>query len=120
MRWPLGLEYSAEDIANEAPETTVVARREGKVIATMQLRAVSANLLKVRQVAVADEVQGQGVGREMNRYAEDWIHEQGFSDVVLHARAHVIPFYEKQGYAVEGEEFTEVGIPHRKMTKKLI
>jgi len=119
LRWPLGLEYSEDDLRAEAGETTVVAVENGRVVGTIQLRALDDRVMKVRQVAVDDEVQGQGVGRRMSEAAEAWMRERGFEEIVLHARAVVLPFYEKQGYVVVGDEFTEVGIPHRKMVKAL-
>jgi len=39
--------------------------------------------------------------------------------MVLHAREAAIPFYLRLGYELEGEPFTEVGIPHRRMVKLL-
>jgi len=37
----------------------------------------------------------------------------------MHARKTAIGFYEKSGYSVIGDEFTEVGIPHFEMVKKI-
>ncbi len=45
--------------------------------------------------------------------------EQGFTQIVLHAQSHVAPFYARHGYAVEGAEFMEAGIPHRTMRLQL-
>lgn len=119
LRWPLGLEFSEQDIANEAGETTVIAAVGEDVIGTMQLRSLSPDLMKVRQVAVDDASQGTGVGRQMNSYAEAWIRSEGHKEIVLHARAVVLDFYLKLGYSVEGDEFVEVGIPHFEMRKRL-
>jgi predicted GNAT family N-acyltransferase len=38
----------------------------------------------------------------------------------MHARKDAIGFYEKQGYKISGDEFTEVTIPHFVMEKKLV
>ncbi len=35
----------------------------------------------------------------------------------MHARSYAIPFYSKNGYTSQGEEFLEVGIPHKIMLK---
>jgi predicted GNAT family N-acyltransferase len=37
----------------------------------------------------------------------------------MHARKNSIGFYEKMGYAIASDEFTEVTIPHYVMEKKL-
>jgi predicted GNAT family N-acyltransferase len=39
--------------------------------------------------------------------------------MILHAREAAVPFYLKLGYALAGEPFEEVGIPHRAMEKTL-
>lgn len=119
LRWPLGLEYSEKDIADEAGQTSIIAVEDGVVVGTMQLLGLADGVMKVRQVAVDASMQGTGVGREMGKFAEDWIREQGYTSTVLHARAVVLPFYLKQGYEVVGDEFVEVGLPHRKMIKTL-
>ena len=41
--------------------------------------------------------------------------QAGFTEAVLHAQTHAIPFYEKQGFMVSGPQFMEAGIPHRVM-----
>jgi predicted GNAT family N-acyltransferase len=38
---------------------------------------------------------------------------------MMHARKTAVPFYERIGYQVAGEEFLEVGIPHYEMRKLL-
>jgi predicted GNAT family N-acyltransferase len=55
----------------------------------------------------------------MIQASEDWAVQAGFAEIVLHARANVVPMYEKLGYEVIGEPFEEVTIPHRKMRKSL-
>lgn len=40
--------------------------------------------------------------------------------MILHAREYAIPFYEKSGYLAISELYTEVGLPHRTMSKKLV
>jgi predicted GNAT family N-acyltransferase len=44
---------------------------------------------------------------------------QDHAVLVLHAQTHAIDFYNKHGFQIEGDEFLEAGIPHRRMTLKL-
>ncbi len=37
----------------------------------------------------------------------------------MHARESAIGFYQKQGYEIQGEMFTEVSIPHFQMEKQI-
>jgi predicted GNAT family N-acyltransferase len=73
----------------------------------------------MRQVAVKNEFQNMGVGKEMVVYAEKWARDNGYKTMELNARKTAVPFYLKLNYSIEGSEFMEVGIPHSKMLKKL-
>ena len=73
---------------------------------------------RLLQMAVAARVQGQGIGRLLVGALERDV--RGHADeVTLHARADAVGFYERLGYAVHDAPFTEVGIPHRHMHKRL-
>ena len=64
----------------------------------MHLRTLNAEQVKMRQVAVKAELRGQGVGALMVKASEMWAAENGFREIVLNARAVVIPFYLGLGY----------------------
>jgi predicted GNAT family N-acyltransferase len=40
---------------------------------------------------------------------------QELSIIYLHAQEHAMKFYQKYGFAAQGERFYEAGIPHFKM-----
>lgn len=117
LRKPLGLTYTPEQLAEEETEWHVVAVEDGKVVGVLLLKKISDTKLKMRQFAVADAYQGQGIGSALVAFAEDFAIENGFSTIVLNARMTAVPFYKRLGYEVEGEEFVEVGIPHLRMLK---
>jgi predicted N-acetyltransferase YhbS len=73
----------------------------------------------MRQVAVREDVQGQGVGRMLVRYSESVAREQGFETMMLHARETAVPFYKRLGYAIKGGRFIEVTLPHYTMCKPI-
>ena len=74
---------------------------------------------RLRQMAVAVEFQRQGHGRRVIAEVERALTARGFTQLVLHARKVVVPFYEKLGYRAVGDEFIEVTIPHLRMEKTL-
>ena len=74
----------------------------------------------MRQVAVAQNCQGKGVGKAMVKVSEEYILELGGKKVELNARDTAIRFYQSQDYKKVGKEFTEVGIKHFKMEKILL
>jgi predicted GNAT family N-acyltransferase len=75
--------------------------------------------IKMRQVAVRQSTQRQGVGRQLVAFAEQYALENGFCEMLLHARQVAMDFYCKLGYEAVGDEFLEVNIPHYKMRKSL-
>jgi predicted GNAT family N-acyltransferase len=47
------------------------------------------------------------------------VQEREYGEIILHARETARGFYEKLRYEAEGDSFTEVGLPHLFMGKKL-
>ena len=45
--------------------------------------------------------------------------ERGMSEVALNAQTRALKFYERHGFAAEGEVFLDAGIPHQRMRKSL-
>ncbi len=119
LRWPLGMDYTEEQLAGENDSAHFLLDLDGKAVATAMATPYQEGILKVRQVAVDPSVQGKGLGREIMFCAEDWGRANGYSSVVLHARQVAVDFYLRIGYEVFDEPFEEVGIPHRKMRKAL-
>lgn len=71
---------------------------------------------KLTQMAVDPQRQGEGVGRqlvvELERRA---FGELDLTRLYCHAQLAAIGFYERLGWEIEGEEFQEEGIAHKKM-----
>lgn len=120
LRIPLGLAFSKNDIAKEYNEVCLGALSSNlELHATLNFSIVDNAVLKMRQVAVLHSSQGKGIGNQLVRYAEKWARNHGFSQICLHARSSVLPFYTRMGYQVSGAEFKEVDLPHRYMSKTL-
>jgi predicted GNAT family N-acyltransferase len=120
LRWPLGLEFSQQELEAESHEIILCGFLQDDLVATLNLVVVrSPNGLKMRQVAVRPDLQGKGVGRTLVEFAESVGIAAEASFIQLHARDTAVAFYLACGYSIEGEEFEEVGIPHRLMVKNL-
>lgn len=119
LREPLGLVYTPEQLAAEKDEVHIIALREDKVVGVLLLKIAGEHLLKMRQVAVDTDVQQTGIGKLLVFFSEQYAKNNGFHTIELHARDTAKDFYLKQHYKVEGDVFTEVGIPHYKMKKDL-
>ena len=74
---------------------------------------------KVGRVAVLREHRGQGVGALLMRHIEQAARASGFTELILEAQCHALPFYEKLGYVAEGDIFLDCNIEHRLMRKSL-
>lgn len=120
LRQPLGLRLAEEDLAGEQSHLHFgLFDRQEHLLATVIAVPLNAGEAKVRQMAVAPEFAGRGFGSRVLRELEDHLRQRGVHHISLHARATVVGFYQRAGYAVTGPEFEEVGIPHVKMRKSL-
>jgi len=120
LRIPLGIEFYAEDLALEYNQYHLAGyHQNGDLVACLVLKTLSDSEIKMRQVAVREDLQHKGIGQLMVTASEDLSRIMGFKKMVLHARKTAVPFYKKQKYKTSGKEFLEVEIPHFKMVKNL-
>jgi predicted GNAT family N-acyltransferase len=52
-------------------------------------------------------------------FAENIARDRKYTRLTMHARKSAVGFYEKSGYRICSDEFTEVTIPHFVMEKEL-
>lgn len=72
----------------------------------------------IGRVAVLNEWRGRGVGDSLIRELLTASENRGDKECVLNAQTHAVQFYARFGFAAEGQEFEEAGIPHRTMRLK--
>jgi len=70
----------------------------------------------IGRMAVLKEWRGQGLGGAMLQKLLQELMKQHRQEARLNAQTSAVPFYEKFGFRVLGEEFMEAGIAHVKMT----
>ncbi|MBK9586377.1 MAG: GNAT family N-acetyltransferase [Alphaproteobacteria bacterium] len=119
LRVPLGLSFSAEELAAEADHLHIVGL-EGETVCATAVLVPEGKSMKMQRVAVAPELQGRGIGRALMIYCERVAREHEAKTIYVHARESAVPFYEKNWYVGDGELFDEDGIPHLKMWKLLV
>tara|TARA_B100000579_G_scaffold159439_1_gene129592 strand:- start:161 stop:586 length:426 start_codon:yes stop_codon:yes gene_type:complete len=119
LRKPLGLSYDPAELAGEKDSFHLASREGAELVACLVLKPLDERCIKMRQLAVRENAQGKGFGRELVNYAHSFAKGRGFAEIFLHARETARGFYEKLGYEAEGNPFTEVGLPHLAMRKKL-
>lgn len=119
LRTPLGLVLSKKDIAGEESQILIAAFENGKIAGSVIFKPLENGVIKLRQMAVADSHQGQGLGKKLVLFGENHARNHGFTSVELSARVTAQIFYEKLGYTTTGGLFEEVGIATIKMIKTL-
>lgn len=119
LRKPLGLDFSKEELDKECNDILIGAFDDDRILACCMLTASSPDTCRLRQMAVHNSLQGKGIGATMMNFAENVARDRGFKTLTMHARKTAVGFYQKLGYHIHGEEFTEVTIPHYEMRKKL-
>jgi len=119
LRVPLGLELTPADLASDPSSYHLACFCKGDIVGCLLLFPRSDTEVAMRGVAVASNSQGQGVGRAMVEYSEQFALRHGFSLMTLDAREMAVPFYERLGYVKYGERFEKVTVPHWKMSKRL-
>ena len=119
LRKPLGLSLKKEELDKEKNDILIGAFEEDKMLGCCLLTRVSDNNVRLRQMAVQNNLQGKGIGASMLNFAENVARDAGYKNMVMHARKTALHFYEKLGYKICSEEFEEITIPHYLMEKKL-
>ena len=74
---------------------------------------------KIGRIAVLPGLRGRGIGALITRRLLEEAHHRGIREPYLHAQLQAVPFYEKLGFASEGDVFDEAGILHVRMTRVL-
>jgi ribosomal protein S18 acetylase RimI-like enzyme len=120
LRAPLKLAFTVDQLASESDSHHLAVFDDaGRILGCLMLTPREGGEIQMRQVAVKPEMQGTGLGRALVDEAERKARELGFTRMMLHARDKAIGFYERLGYAREGDLFMEVGIVHQQMARTL-
>lgn len=108
---PADLEWDGKDAACEH----ALAWLNGRCIGTGRLEPDG----KIGRMAVLADARGAGVGAAILTHLVDVARGRGLARVYLHAQAHALDFYARQGFVASGPEFDEAGIAHRFMERQI-
>lgn len=105
---------------DEFDETAIhfLATIDEEVIGTLRM-LVEGTCIKIGRVAVKENHRKLGIGKKMMEEAINYAKTNGCHTMILGAQLTVVPFYEKLGFAQEGEIFDDAGIDHIMMAKKI-
>ncbi|HUQ66348.1 MAG TPA: GNAT family N-acetyltransferase [Flavitalea sp.] len=120
LRKPLGLAFQKEELDKENDDILIGAFEDDKMLGCCMLIETEPGTVRLRQMAVLNNLQGKGIGRALMQFAENIARDRGYRKITMHARKSATGFYEKLGYNISGGEFVEVTLPHVVMEKRLI
>ncbi|MEO6962194.1 MAG: GNAT family N-acetyltransferase [Puia sp.] len=119
LRKPLGLSFKEDELEKEKGDVLMGAFEDDRILGCCLLAPEGNHILRLRQMAVPNNMQGKGIGRALMIFAENIARDMGYRTLMMHARLTAIGFYEKLGYVKKDGEFTELTIRHVIMEKKL-
>ncbi len=119
LRKPLGLTFAPDELEHEKENILIGAFDDDDILGCCMLVEENPATVRLRQMAVLNDLQGKGIGRALMTFAENIARDRGYKTLSMHARKNATGFYEKMGYKVASDEFTEVTIPHYVMEKEL-
>ena len=119
LRKPLGMSLSDDNLEADKDDVHIGAFVDNKLVGVLILTRLNRNEVKMRQVAVGEEMRSKKIGSKMVAYAELFSTNLHYTTMLLNARKTAVGFYEKLGYNKVGNEFLEINIPHFKMYKFL-
>jgi len=119
LRKPLGISFTKEELEREKQDVLIGAFDDDDILGCCMLVEMEPGVVRLRQLAVLNNLQGKGVGTAILQFSENLARDLGYKKITMHARKHTVDFFEKLGYQTVGEEFIEITIPHFEMHKEL-
>jgi predicted GNAT family N-acyltransferase len=91
---------------------------EDRVVGTCRL-LFRGRTARLGRLAVEPAARRRGIGAAILREAAETARQASADTIELHAQTYARELYEREGYAGQGGEFVEEGIPHVTMRKSL-
>ncbi|MDY6915322.1 MAG: GNAT family N-acetyltransferase [Candidatus Cloacimonadota bacterium] len=119
LRTPLEKEFSISELQKERSDIHLGIFSEDMLLGCLIISPISKETVRLRQLAVLNLFQNQGLGKKLVLKAEEIAKSWGYSQIMLHSRQNVNEFYEKLGYKKVGNPFKKITLTHQKMVKKI-
>lgn len=115
LRRPIGLVVTPAEIARDKGDYLLGCFDGAALAGCLILQKDADGWVKMRQVAVDENRQGQGIGAQMLVAAEAVVRGWGYAKMYCHARETARAFYAQNNWTVTSDMFDENGIPHCRM-----
>jgi predicted GNAT family N-acyltransferase len=113
-----GVSAAADRDGRDDEATHIVAVEAGKVVGTCRL-LFRGQVARLGRLAVEPERRGGGIAGAILLEADRVAAEHGAVSISLHAQTYALRLYLDAGYEERGPAFTEEGIEHVAMEKRL-
>ena len=120
LRKPIGKNISSLKDKFEKSAFHLIGIKEKEIVACGRLHFNNKDEAQVRYMAVAQNLQGIGIGKEVLRLLEKNAKKNNAKKIVLNARDHAIDFYKVSGYTIVKKYYgSDTDIPHTTMEKNI-
>tara|TARA_B100001113_G_scaffold231992_1_gene190509 strand:+ start:182 stop:634 length:453 start_codon:yes stop_codon:yes gene_type:complete len=120
LRKPIGKSISSLKDKFEKSAFHLIGVKEEKIVACGRLHFNNKDEAQIRYMAVAENFQGIGIGKEVLRLLEKNAKKNNAKKIVLNARDHAIDFYKVSGYTIVKKYYgSDTDIPHTTMEKNI-
>ena len=93
LRKPLGLNFTEDELDKEKNEVLIAAFEDDQMLGCCMLVKIDDRTMRLRQMAVPNNLQGKGVGRALMNFAENISRDLGYKRITMHARKNTVGFY---------------------------
>ncbi|MCC6385423.1 MAG: GNAT family N-acetyltransferase [Bacteroidia bacterium] len=90
-----------------------LAYHDNRAVGTARWRETEEGI-KLERFAVLPQYRNKGIGTILLKHLIEDV-KFHFKPIYVTAQLHMCPWFEKNGFEITGDEFIEVGIPHRKL-----
>ena len=113
-----GVSVDSDRDGHDPESVHIVALEDGRVIGTCRL-LFRGRIARLGRLAVEPDLRGRGVAGAILREADRVALAGGARRIALHAQTYTKMLYDEHGYVERGARFTEEGIEHVAMEKRL-
>jgi predicted GNAT family N-acyltransferase len=113
-----GVSAEADRDGRDAEATHIVAVDRGRVVGTCRL-LFAGRVARLGRLAVEPARRGEGIAAAILHEADSAALGGGAESISLHAQTYALKLYLDAGYGQRGPAFTEEGIEHVAMEKRL-
>jgi len=117
LRDPVKRPYTKDELEKDKYIVYFAYIDNNEILGVVGLEKLSSEKGQLRQMAVHDKIQGQGIGRKLVKFLEEYARMLKLQEINVESRYTVRGFYSRLGFNEYGTVFDQIGIRHINMKK---